>query len=180
MGPGRGPRRAAPGAPGHHCTLRRRPLTAERAPAILARVGGSVGLVAFSGLGAWSRPFFGRPALLLRARDYWVVGGPLEVAPRRWRWLAYSGPTEHGRAVARAWAQLAPEAGYERRFGRDWWHLHVGAATCLIGHDAAGPYVAAMAAELPPERSPEELQRELVTAAEWLRRERDAAAHGEG
>jgi hypothetical protein len=141
---------------------------------------GSGGLAAFSGLGAWSRPFFGRPALLLQARDYWVAGGPLEVAPRRWRWLAYSGPTEHGRAVARAWAQLAPEAGYERRFGRDWWHLQVGAATYLIGRDAAGPYVAAMAAEPPPGSSTEELRRELVTAAEWLRRERDAAADGVG
>lgn len=103
------------------------------------------------------QPFFGQPALLLRSDDEWVVGGPLEVGPRTWQWVAYSGPSTARRVLATARWKIAPRVLRQRRHGARY---------------LAVPTVTAFARVLPEGWSLAALHDELAGAAEWLRRAR--------
>ena len=114
-------------------------------------------LSSFRDVEEWQQPFFGQPALLLRSDDEWVVGGPLEVGPRTWQWVAYSGPSTARRVLATARWKIAPRVLRQRRHGARY---------------LAVPTVTAFARVLPEGWSLAALHDELAGAAEWLRRAR--------
>ena len=127
----------------------------------------------------WHQPFFGQPALLLKADDQWVLGGPLQTGPRTWHWVAYSGPSPARRVLASAKWKIAPRVLRQRRYGAQYLAVRTVTAYYLLSRDAEGLYVTAFARLLPAGWSLGAIHDELATAAEWLRRAR-AAADQEG
>jgi hypothetical protein len=119
----------------------------------------------------WSRPLFGEPALLLRADDQWVIGGPLEVGPRTWYWVAYSGPAPARRLLASANSRMTPRA---LPHGRDTTYAGFASDTTyyMLDRDEEGMYVTAYARVLPLGWSLDAVHDELASAADWLRRAR--------